>query len=858
MMDSKSQLDYALFQLTPTRTRCDLVICAGDCKEKLASGLLAPFIAHLKFAKDQISKGGYSITLTASAAWFTKSTLERFVRFVSTPEVLERSITIEREITNIESSLNTNTPSDSQTVYGFEEHSNKSSNLAYKHEANTDDAVHEEDSKVHLQRALETRKAVLQKEQAMVYARALIAGFETENLEDLISFSDAFGSPRLREACLNFMELCHKKSNDRVWMDEVAAMQAYSRSHNSYIGTPRAVLFPDEDDHSPELKINVQNGNFATMKQNPSVDMHTYHGNPIFHLPYQGCPFIPPYYHPNPQLQHFKSSQKKGSQDGNFDSSDSSSESESKGSIVIRNINYITSEKDEETNHKSDDNLTKGEGQMVTQQWDIFQNLLMKDTEEKEPEFDTKSSVIERNKEQDWFSGSLQDKQVHEKSRDIFEDNFQNTESTKYVDLGVGDRSLNESSESRLRSQDILMVSDNMTCNSTNKSVSEPNDLYMVLERETAGNETMPTWTPEMEMRNNDVKIIKLDSGDNKKSTKSTPRKGQSQTTETKSKALVPRKGKSDVISRNKKPIAKGKSDKEEEKRKKMEELLTQRQKRIAERSAATIKSKSQLSSQDMKKSNKSVIKSSTINRLSTARVINPKVLPTESKPAYNKPPKIPTKKIIESKPPKISAKKIIESKPPKIPTKKINESKPPKIVTKKISESKTPKMAKKKIIDSKPAKKATNKIIESKPAKMATKKIIESKPSKMAIKNTDSKNSEVPKKVVIMNNVKHESTQSETMNHTTETSSLVLQEDKKALPVNNGGPVKKAVNTVTFKINEDHGAKEKASLKLDRGEISVTKSPERNNSRKKWGSFETPSKALSGFKKLLSFGKRR
>ena len=52
--------------------------------------------------------------------------------------------------------------------------------------------------RVHLQRALETRKAVLQKEQAMVYARALIAGFETENLEDLISFSDAFGSPRLR------------------------------------------------------------------------------------------------------------------------------------------------------------------------------------------------------------------------------------------------------------------------------------------------------------------------------------------------------------------------------------------------------------------------------------------------------------------------------------------------------------------------------------------------------------------------------------------------------------------------------------------------------------------------------------
>nr|GEX23549.1 DNA/RNA polymerases superfamily protein [Tanacetum cinerariifolium] len=115
-MDSRTRLDYALFQLTPTRTRCDLVICAGDCKEKLASGLLEPFVAHLKYAKDQVSKGGYSVKLSApdSAFWFTKSTLERFVRFVSTPEVLERFITIEREIANIDCSILTNVPSDSQ------------------------------------------------------------------------------------------------------------------------------------------------------------------------------------------------------------------------------------------------------------------------------------------------------------------------------------------------------------------------------------------------------------------------------------------------------------------------------------------------------------------------------------------------------------------------------------------------------------------------------------------------------------------------------------------------------------------------------------------------------------------------
>ncbi|KAL0398624.1 UNVERIFIED_CONTAM: COP1-interacting protein 7 [Sesamum radiatum] len=109
-MDPKALLDYALFQLTPTRTRCDLIVFSGKKSEKLASGLVEPFISHLKYAKDQIPKGGYSITLrpppTADdASWFTKVTFQRFVRFVSTPEILERIVRIEREILQIESSI---------------------------------------------------------------------------------------------------------------------------------------------------------------------------------------------------------------------------------------------------------------------------------------------------------------------------------------------------------------------------------------------------------------------------------------------------------------------------------------------------------------------------------------------------------------------------------------------------------------------------------------------------------------------------------------------------------------------------------------------------------------------------------
>jgi hypothetical protein len=108
-MRPDARLDAVVFQLTPTWTRSDLVLIANGRKEKLASGLLKPFLEHLKAAQDQIAKGGYSITLEPSSGfdvpWFTRGTVERFVRFVSTPEVLERVTTLESEILQLEDAI---------------------------------------------------------------------------------------------------------------------------------------------------------------------------------------------------------------------------------------------------------------------------------------------------------------------------------------------------------------------------------------------------------------------------------------------------------------------------------------------------------------------------------------------------------------------------------------------------------------------------------------------------------------------------------------------------------------------------------------------------------------------------------
>ncbi|KAJ9182867.1 hypothetical protein P3X46_006814 [Hevea brasiliensis] len=265
-MDSRTILEHVLFQLTPTRTRCDLVIFAGGASEKLASGLLEPFLFHLKTAKDQIFKGGYSISLRplpANTHWFTKATLQRFVRFVGTPEILERFVTIETELEQIETSVQSNENADVEGSGGNYQKSTVSSKSKRDHDG-ADDAAQEDNSKVRLQRALETRKAVLHKEQAMAYARALVTGFELDCINDLISFADAFGASRLREACLNFVELCKKKNQDRLWMDEIAAMQA-SRLELPYLGTSGIVLASEENYPS-------QIGGLSGGKLNGSID----------------------------------------------------------------------------------------------------------------------------------------------------------------------------------------------------------------------------------------------------------------------------------------------------------------------------------------------------------------------------------------------------------------------------------------------------------------------------------------------------------------------------------------------------------------------------------------------------------
>ncbi|KAL0392707.1 UNVERIFIED_CONTAM: COP1-interacting protein 7 [Sesamum radiatum] len=377
-MKQSTRLSLAVFQLTPTRTRCDLIIIANDKKEKIASGLLNPFLAHLKTAQDQIAKGGYSILLEpetgSDAAWFTKATLERFVRFVSTPEILERVYTIETEILQIEEAVENHqirprggSEGDKSAPHANEEKAivlYTSVSFTRQPGASAPEAngscSQEGNSKVQLLKVLDTRKAVLQKEQGMAFARAVAAGFDIDHMEALVSFAECFGAMRLMEACSRFMDLWKSKHETGQWLDVEASGAFSTQSDFTAMNASSVVISDAQTNYAVQRKVShetdnpVPNGPQEYFQGQfphlafPPWPMHASPGGqPVFQAyPAQGMPYYQAY------AEMWEIDRTRSLDDMESDEEISQSRKSRKkaggskkqsGMVVIRNINYITS-----------------------------------------------------------------------------------------------------------------------------------------------------------------------------------------------------------------------------------------------------------------------------------------------------------------------------------------------------------------------------------------------------------------------------------------------------------------------------------------------------------------------------------
>ncbi|CAK8570690.1 unnamed protein product [Lathyrus sativus] len=432
-MDSSARLDSVVFQLTPTRTRFDLVITVNGKKEKIASGLFSPFHCHLKVARDQMAKGGYSIVLVpengSDAMWFTRGTIERFVRFVSTPEILERVYTIESEILQIEEAIaiqgnnsigicivEENQIKPESTEGTFERIGRKikqNSNavkavVPYKSVVQPPKAngstLSQGKSNVQILRVLETRNSLLHKEQGMAFARAVAAGFDIVYIPDLMSFAERFEASRLMDACTKFTSLWRRKHENGLLLEIKVSEVTPNRADYSAINTSGIVLSDNSVNASHTDIGSESNGGKTNSGTDNIQSQFTHHGFspwpghsppdalPVFHpYPVEGVSYYPTYpgsrpfmqmgcpptedprLHAGQSMQHRRHSmdnrhnntesenwnretsntsfqdevdmERAGLHTGDRRKKASRSDRRKSGTVIIRNINYITKTK---------------------------------------------------------------------------------------------------------------------------------------------------------------------------------------------------------------------------------------------------------------------------------------------------------------------------------------------------------------------------------------------------------------------------------------------------------------------------------------------------------------------------------
>ncbi|XP_021720417.1 uncharacterized protein LOC110688049 [Chenopodium quinoa] len=205
-MTSDVPLDYAVFQLSPRRSRCELYVSYDGTTEKLASGLVKPYVTHLKTAEEQVALAVKSIKLEVdryknAETWFTKGTLERFVRFVGTPEVLEMVNTFDAEMSQLEAA---------RRIYSQGAGDDQSSASGGD---GTGASAASNATKKELLRAIDVRLAAVKEDLTTACSRASAAGFNPVTISGLQHFADRFGAHRLSEACSKFITLSQRRAD---------------------------------------------------------------------------------------------------------------------------------------------------------------------------------------------------------------------------------------------------------------------------------------------------------------------------------------------------------------------------------------------------------------------------------------------------------------------------------------------------------------------------------------------------------------------------------------------------------------------------------------------------------------------
>lgn len=212
-MRSDTLLDYAVLQLSPKRSRCELLVSSDGFTEKLASGLVKPYLDHLKFAEEQAAHSVQSIRLEIdrrrnAETWFTKGTFERFVRYVGMPEVLEMVNTFDAEMSQLEAA---------RKIYsqGTGDQRMDSQGGDGTRVIGAADATTKE-----LLRAIDVRLSAVRQDLTTAYANASASGFNPYTVSQLKHFAHQFRAHRLNEACTKYSSVYERRPELITQQDE--------------------------------------------------------------------------------------------------------------------------------------------------------------------------------------------------------------------------------------------------------------------------------------------------------------------------------------------------------------------------------------------------------------------------------------------------------------------------------------------------------------------------------------------------------------------------------------------------------------------------------------------------------------
>ncbi|XP_038719618.1 uncharacterized protein LOC120012325 isoform X2 [Tripterygium wilfordii] len=205
-IEGDAPLDYATIQVFPTENRYEAFVCGNNKVEKVSNGPLEQLLPHLSGVNDLYAKRSNStFTLEhpeefSHLAWFTKSTLNRFLQIVASPDFLNTAKGIEGEISQLEAArkfqLSLYTQGRQNLSEGLDAGCNTidtTTNLKPEVDSASSDA-----SKNELLRAIDLRLTVLRKDLTAALDHAAGAGYSCKEISELVEFSGHFGATDLK------------------------------------------------------------------------------------------------------------------------------------------------------------------------------------------------------------------------------------------------------------------------------------------------------------------------------------------------------------------------------------------------------------------------------------------------------------------------------------------------------------------------------------------------------------------------------------------------------------------------------------------------------------------------------------